>query len=172
MNVSVENQREELKSMMRKTKDSRYFERYQAVYLYLGGYIMKKIAEIIGRHPVTVSIYISNYNESGIEGLELGHSTGKPSKLSEEQKAILLKTVSTQVPADVGFTAKYNWTLALIVEYVKNEWGISYSLRGMSLILHALGLSYTRPTYTLEKADPEKQKEFSEVTFPALKKSF
>ncbi|MGE7921287.1 helix-turn-helix domain-containing protein [Viridibacillus sp. NPDC093762] len=76
----------------------------------------------------------------------------------------------TLFPADVGFTARYNWILALIVDFVEEKWGISYSLRGMSRILEQLGLSYTRPTYTLEKADPEKQKVFVEETFPALKK--
>ncbi len=30
----------------------------------------------------------------------------------------------------------------------------------MTIVLKRLGLSYTRPTYTLAKADPEKQKQF------------
>jgi putative transposase len=158
--------------MMKNAKDRRRFERYQAVYLHLDGYKMKEIAKIIGRQPVTVSSYISNYKKMGIEGLVLKYSPGKPSKLSKDQKDILVETVATKIPADVGFTAKYNWTLALVVEFVKNKWDIAYSLKGMSLVLHSLGLSYTRPTYTLEKADPEKQKEFTEITFPALIKAF
>lgn len=39
-----------------------------------------------------------------------------------------------------------------------------------SRLLARQGLSYTRPTYTLEKADPEKQSVCVEETFPALKK--
>lgn len=169
--MATYNQIDEVKKAMRCVKDRRHFERYQAVYLYLSGYKMKEIAQIIDRIPETISIYISTYKENGLEGLALGHSTGKPSRLSKEQKAILLETISTQVPADVGFSARYNWTLALIVEFVKEKWGIPYSLRGMSRILEKLGLSYTRPTYTLEKADPEKQKVFVEETFSGLKKN-
>lgn len=75
------------------------------------------------------------------------------------------------MPADVGFEARQNWTLALIVQHVKAETGHSYSLRGMSIMLKRLGLTYTRPTYTLEKADPEKQREFTEETFPRYKKN-
>ena len=41
----------------------------------------------------------------------------------------------------------------------------------MSDILHGLNLSYTRSTYTLEKADPEKQKEFVDHTFTDVKKA-
>lgn len=164
------NQIDEVKEALRCVKDRRHFERYQVVYLYLSGYKMKEIATIIDRTPETVRVYISTYKEKGLEGLGIGHSTGRPANLSKEQKAILLETVSTQVPADVGFTARYNWTLALIVEFVEEKWEITYSLRGMSRILENLGLSYTRPTYTLEKADPEKQKVFVEETFPAQKK--
>lgn len=162
---------EEMKTAMRVAKDRRHFERYQAVYLYLTGYRRQEIAQIIGRTSETVGIYIASYKENGLEGLRLGHSTGKPPKLSASQQAILLETISTQVPADVGFIAKYNWTLALAVQFVQEEWGVSYSLRGMSQVFERLGLSYTRPTYTLEKADPEKQRVFVEETFPVVKKS-
>ena len=132
---------------------------------------MIEIAAIINRNRVTVSDYIAAYIEGSIEGLTPGQSTGKPSKLSSEQTAILLEIISTKVPADMGFEARYNWTLALIVEFVKDKWEVTYSLRGMSLLLEGLDLIYTRPTYTLEKADPEKQRVFVEETFPALKKS-
>ena len=39
----------------------------------------------------------------------------------------------------------------------------------MAVILHRLNLSYTRPTYVLKKADPEKQEIFK-FDFEALKK--
>lgn len=78
--------------------------------------------------------------------------------------------MSTKVPADVGFTARYNWTLSLAAQFVKKKRDISYRVRGMSGVLHALGLSCTRPTYTLNKADSENQKVFVEETFSELKK--
>lgn len=165
------NEIDEVKKAMHDAKDRRHFERYQTVYLYLTGSQMKEIARIIGRIPETVGIYIATYKDHGLEGLTLNHSTGRPSHLSAEQTALLIETIATKVPADVGFTARYNWTLALIVEFVKNKWDVTYSLRGMSRLLERQGLSYTRPTYTLEKADPELQRVFVEETFPALKKS-
>lgn len=165
------NEIDEVKKAMHDAKDRRHFERYQAVYLYLTGSKIKEIARIIGRIPETAGIYITTYKDHGLEGLTLNHSTGRPSHLSAEQTALLIETIATKVPADVGFTARYNWTLALIVEFVRNKWGVTYSLRGMSRLLARQGLSYTRPTYTLEKADSEKQRVFVEETFPALKKS-
>lgn len=82
---------------------------------------MREIPRIIGRMPETIGIYIATFKENGLEGLAPGHSTGRPPNLSKDQKAILLETVSTQVPTDVGFTARYNWSLALIVEFVKKN---------------------------------------------------
>ena len=96
----------------------------------------------------------------------MGYSPGKPPKLSTEQYALLTDTIAKKVPADVGFSATYNWTLLLIVQWVEKEWGISYSVRGMSKVMERLDFSYTRPTYTLENADAEKQRIFKEETFP------
>ncbi|WP_442956445.1 helix-turn-helix domain-containing protein [Paenibacillus sp. YIM B09110] len=74
------------------------------------------------------------------------------------------------VPHDVGFTAKFNWTLGLIGEYISREFEKSYSIRGISKLMHRMGLSYTKPTYTLAAANEEKQRLFVETTFPRLKK--
>jgi len=41
----------------------------------------------------------------------------------------------------------------------------------MLYVLYRLNLSFTRPTYTLAKADPQKQEEFKEK-FELLKKPF
>jgi transposase len=70
------------------------------------------------------------------------------------------------LPHEVGFTAKFNWRLHFIGEYVKQEFGKTYSIRGVSKLMHRMELSYTKPTYTLAAADGEQQKEFVETTFP------
>jgi len=155
---------------MRETKNRRLYERYQAIYLWLNGYKQKEIAHIIQRDVSTIREYRKAYEAGGISALEMGHSSGKPPKLSAEQRAILAEMLASKTPAEMGFPTTANWTLSLIVQWVEREWQISYSLRGMSFVLHHLGFSHTRPTYTLEKADVAKQKEFVEQTFPALKK--
>ncbi|WP_430057147.1 helix-turn-helix domain-containing protein [Paenibacillus alvei] len=74
------------------------------------------------------------------------------------------------MPHEVGYTAKFNWTLGINASYILREFGSSYVNRGVSKLMHQLDMSYTKPTYTLEAADEEKQKEFVEGTFPGLKK--
>ncbi|MNI32866.1 hypothetical protein D3C73_867900 [compost metagenome] len=100
----------------------------------------------------------------------MNHSPGAPVRLTKEQQEKLKQTIVSSVPHDVGFTARHNWTLEIIAALIKREFGVTYSLRGISKMMHRQGLSYTKPTYTLAAADEEKQRIFTESTFPNLKK--
>jgi transposase len=100
----------------------------------------------------------------------MNHSPGAPVRLTPEQQEQLKRTIVESVPHEVGFTARHNWTLEIIADYIKREFGPAYSLRGISKMMHRQGLSYTKPTYTLAAADEDKQKAFAQTTFPSLKK--
>lgn len=163
---------EKVTEAMKQAKERRMYERFQAIYLYLKGTSMTAIAEILNRNRMTVSSYIRAYESGGLAALQVKHSSGAPTRLTKEQQEQLKQTVAYSVPHEVGFTAKHNWTLDLIAAYVEREWGYRYSLRGISKVMERLGLSYTKPTYTLAAADPEKQHHFAETTFPNLKKNY
>lgn len=142
-------------------------ERYQADLLHLKGHTN---VGIIQGNRVTVGIYINAYKDGGLTGLRMGVSTGKPSSLSLEQQAVLRETIATKTPADVGFSAKYNRALSILVQSVKCKWYIPYTIPDMFKLLKRMGFSHTRPTYKLEKADAKKQEIFMNETFPTLKK--
>lgn len=161
---------EELEKRMKHEQERRMFERYQTILLHYKGKKVKEIAEILGRCKPTIRTYIKTYKHSGLDGLQMKFSTGAPVQLTKEQQDQLKQIIVKHLPHEVGFTAKHNWTLLLAAEYVKREFGQSYTLAGMSKLMHRLGLSFTKPTYTLAAADEAKQKEFIEVRFPMLKK--
>jgi transposase len=119
----------------------------------------------------TTAGYIHSYEREGLEGLSLGQSPGKPHGLTDEQERILADTVANKRPVDVGIEAKYTWTLKLAMLFVEREFGERYTEKGMSVLLHRLGLSHTKATYTMELANPEEQQTFTSKTFPALKKA-
>jgi transposase len=96
-----------LQAAMKSAKGRRDFERHQAVYLSLKGYKQKDIADITGRCVGTIRHYTRSYQEGGMALLQIGHSSGKPSKLTAGHKQTLLETVAYQHPADVGFPARY-----------------------------------------------------------------
>jgi transposase len=146
------------------------FERYQTVRLHLLGKDNAEIAISIGRKESTVNTYLRQYRKQGLDGLQMKFSPGPPEQLSKEQQERLKKTIMDSVPHDVGFTARFNWTLQIIAEYINREFGKPYSIRGVSKLMHRMNLSYTKPTYTLAAADEEKQRMFVETVFPSLKK--
>jgi transposase len=160
----------EVEKCLKQEQSRRMFERFQTVRLYLLGYTQQQIATIIARSEKTVNTYLQCYEASGLEGLQIKFAPGRRERLTKEQQVELKQAIMGFLPHEVGFTAKFNWTLELICEYIKREYGANYSIRGASKLMHRLGMSYTKPTYTLAAADKEKQSEFVETTFPALKK--
>ncbi|MHB1650846.1 MAG: helix-turn-helix domain-containing protein [Desulfitobacteriaceae bacterium] len=58
----------------------------------------------------------------------------------------------------------------MIREWIKRNYDVEYSQSGMADTLHRFNLRYSRPTYTLKKADLEKQENFINE-FEVIKKN-
>ena len=111
---------------------------------------------------------ISKYNNGGLDGLSPKLSQVRPAQIPEQEKELAL-VITTKTPDEVGFPNRKNWYINIVQQWVKNTWDVKYSHRGMAEVLYRLGLSFTRPTYTLAKADPKKQEQFKQ-DFELLKK--
>lgn len=168
--MNVDSKIHELSEAMRTTESIRLYERYQAVKLVLEGFQIKEVARMTNRDPHTIGNYVKSYKKGGIEALQPKKQSGRPKRLTQAQEEELREIVAFKTPEEVGFPARANWTLSLTSQLIARKWGFTYSLKGTANILHRLGLSCTRPTYTLKKADPKKQESFKTETFPELKK--
>lgn len=146
--------------LMKKCKDTRVKERFQTILLFLNQYQPKEIATIVQRSLSTVYNYINLYLSLGLKGLRPKHSPGRPCLLTGDQQKKVYDTVAFCVPKDVGFPVEMNWTAPLVKKWIGQQFGVKFSVRGVLRLLHHLGLSCTRPTYSLANADPQKQQEF------------
>lgn len=172
MYIKNTNEKEEikaLKKLLRTTNNKRMHIRYHVIILHYRGYTNAHIAKVMELNPHTVGIYVNSYKQYGIEGLQMGKSSGSPRFLSQEQEAKLYEVITTKTPDEVGFGYRKNWNASIACKWVKDNFNIQYSNRGMLQVLHRLNLSYTSPTYTLAKADPIKQEAFKQE-FEVLKK--
>ena len=151
-------------------KNAKQKKRYDTVLLYMEGYERKQIAEILHIPYRTVCAHITSYQKGGMDALLLIKHTGAPKKLSDEQEHTLIHIISTQTPEEAGVGIFANWTSSLAGKLAEDRFGVTFSDRGMRNLFDRVGLSYTRPTYTLEKADPEKQRQFRK-DFETLKKT-
>jgi transposase len=161
---------EEIKEAMKQNKDKRMHIKFLVIINHLYGLQNVEIALNMGLCAHTIGTYIRKYKEGGLDNLHPAPKSGAPHMLSEEQQKQLVQIVTTQTPDEVGFSFRKNWNAILIKEWVKNNFQVEYSHSGMLYVLHRLNLSFTRPTYTLAKADSHKQEAFRQK-FDLLKKS-
>lgn len=159
-----------VKEAMNAEKKARVYKRYQSLYLYMSGKTCNEVAEIVGLNKASVSRVNQLYKKEGLAGIPDKPIAGRPSRLTKEQLTDIKDLILNKRPVDVGFPAEFNWTSELIAKYIKKEYGFDYSVRGVTGMLKRLGLSYTRPTYVLAKADKQKQEQFKE-DFKKVKKT-
>ena len=161
---------EAIKAAERSEKDKATLKRLLIVRLLLVGYSIEQVMQIVNCSQKTVYNCQIKYKANGLTGLSTKPKPGRNKKLTEEQERELYEVIKTKLPSEVGFAPFANWTSSLAVQWVKANYGIEFSDRGLRNVFERIGLSYTRPTYTLKKADPEKQAEFI-AEFERIKKT-
>lgn len=169
-NQPVNSETEKFVQLSKKEKNVKQKNRYDAVLLYLEGRSRREISEVLHIPRRTVSGYISLYAEGGAEALLIRKQPGRTKFLTDEQEKELFHIISTCTPEEAGVGIFANWTAPLACRLVEERFRVKFSERGMRDLFYRIGLSYTRPTYTLDKADPEKQDAFRQQ-FEDLKKT-
>lgn len=158
----TEQEIEKLYSLSKQEKNAKQKRRYDVVIAHFEGHNHALIAEMFHVSSRMITQCVSDYKKNGFEGLILKKSSGRPKHLTDKQEKELYDTIATMTPEEAGLGIFANWTASLACHFVKEKYGVIFSERGMRNLFERIGLSYTRPTYTLEKADPEKQEAFKE----------
>lgn len=167
--VDIDKLIDEVKNVMKVEKNVRMYKRYSVILKHLQGISNKDIAKMELLEVHAVGNYIKKYHDGGLDALEIKYSPGAPRKMKPEQESRLVEIITNNIPEQLGFGNLCNWTIAIIQQLIKNEFNIEMCHSGVATALHRLNLSYTRPTYTLAKADEEKQLKFID-DFEVLKK--
>ena len=109
-NLNIEIQA--VKTAIKENKNLRMHKRYMVILHHLKGHLNTEIAEMELLCTITVGRYINNYEEHGLDGLIMHHSTGAPRLLSDEQEKTLVETITNNTPDEVGFISRKNWTIS------------------------------------------------------------
>lgn len=125
---------------MKRVKDRRMYERYQALYLHLKGYSLEQIADVQNRHVKTIKSHIKVYAEGGIDALVMNFSPGAPQRLTESQVEGLAQIINGSSPKRRGYSNGSRWTLQAIASCIMAEFGLCYSLKGVSKLLQRHGI--------------------------------
>ena len=141
-----EDELSQLKVMERSLKlEKRYSDRARVILLSLEKKTLDEIAVAVGLSRIAVNQWRKRFREMGLEGLRDLPRSGKPAKITPEQKALVIKTACEK--PEEGYT---NWSHARIGEKV----GISRSR--VQQILKQADLKPHKTEYWCGKSsDPE-----------------
>ena len=141
---------ETLQEAHRASREKRQADRIKTVLLLNWEYSFAEITKILMLDNSTLRKYYREYEEGGLDELLTDHYVGTSSRLGEQQEAELKKHLDTKL-----YTKAEE-----VVEYVKDRYGVEYTVNGMTQLLHRQGFVYKKPKRIPGKFDAEKQQEF------------
>lgn len=149
---------EDIERLYKEEKDGDMKLRYLAMLKFFEGYTSLDVANMLHVAGSTVREWLGRYNQYGHTGLIPQKRGGSESKLNKEQ----LERVSQALqhsPRENGYN-KSNWSIILLKRWISREFGVSYSMSGLTELVHKLGFSLQRPKKQCKAADPKKQEQF------------
>ena len=149
--VMTAEQRAEVETAQRQSRNVRQWKRYQAVLLRAGGMPLAVVAQTLGCSRVSVSKWTKAWREAGVAGIREGVPPGAVRRL-DAAGAQRLTEVLTSDPQAAGYAAT-GWTVPLLqTELAKGGWRASG--RTIRRPLHRLGWVWKRPRFVLGRPDP------------------
>ena len=117
--ISSEEDEEQLHTALKEALKPYIYRRLLIIQFSAQGKGVVELASLFRLHPLTIRKYIHAYNRDGIQGVVPADKSGRPCKLSltkDQWLDILHRAPTRYLKLD---TPCYNWTLELIVGYVK-----------------------------------------------------
>ena len=161
--IITEELQEEVKLLLKQTRNSVVKERLVAVSLYISNNMaMKDIAIALGRNSDTIGRWLSSFFESGIEGIADNRGGDHKSYLTDENKQELKDIIVNTYPIIYK-----GWDGWLIVDLIQSRYGVTYTRGGVYALMKSLKISHKIAT----KIDPKKSEEKIATWKEELKKT-
>lgn len=142
--------------------------RLHAAELFEAGLESKAIAEQLRVTRKSVNEWRRVWREGGVEALLSKGPGGYRCRLDQDQIAILEFELD-RGPAWHGWDEDQRWTLARVVTLTLELFGIEYTLRGMSYLLHRLGWTPQVPAHRAAERDEETIATWVREAWPDIK---
>ena len=141
-----------LKEGHRASRQRRYADRIKSILLLNKGYSFEETADILMVDDSSVRRWNSQYQAHGIDVLIEDNYQGSSAHLLPFQ----------EVELDIYLQENTFLTAKEVVAFVEDKYGISYSVSGITQLLHRLGFTYKKAKKLPGKANAERQKAFAE----------
>ena len=124
------------------------------------------VAEQLSVGEQTVRDWLHAFIVSGVDGLVDRSRSGRPAKLTAEQRRHVKDVILTG--PDPSEATSACWTARRIADLIARTFGVSYAPRYVCHLLDRLGLSYQRARFSSDHLDPDAQVIWLEETWPAI----
>lgn len=149
--VITEELQEEVKLLLKQTRDSVVKERLVAVSLYVtNNMTMQNIAITLGRNSDTIGRWIAKYFEGGIDAIADNRGGDNKSFLTSKEKEELKYIILNTYPIIYK-----GWDGWIIVDLIKTKYNVTYTRGGVYALMKSLGITHKIAT----KIDPKKSEE-------------
>lgn len=142
--------------------------RQQAVKAAREGATVASIAAAFGVSTRTVFNWLAQFAEGGQNALLAKPIPGRPPKISADEMRWIAQAVRDNSPQQFKFEFGL-WTLSLISELIKRQFGKSLALASVSRVMKLLGFSVQKPLYQAWQQDTQLVHEWETKTYPAIK---
>ena len=154
---------EEGKKIIATDRDTKFLFRVTMVNLVLSGMTSSELSNYCGVDERTISGWVAKVDDDGFDSLRAVKQTGRPSKLSNDQKE-KIKCAILKDPSIYGYS---NWDGPSLSNFIQREFDVKFSVRACQKLMHELGFSLIRPqTYpSLGESDDDARDAFKkEIT--------
>jgi transposase len=144
-------ERTQLEALARTTKDKKTADRIRIILALADGYRAKDIATIFRIDEDTITKWKNNYRKRRLfsDWLATRHS-GYDGKLGRDQQQEIEHYVETETIVDA----------AVVVDFIEQHYGLTYTVNGVTKLLHRLGFVYKQTTLIPGKLDEARQAAF------------
>jgi transposase len=142
--------------------------RMQGVKMVGAGYAVSEVASFFGVTSRAVFKWLATFAQSGQNGLVAKDGAGRPPKVNADQMRWIAWTVRDSTPNQYCFEFGL-WTLGLIGEVFKRQFGMTLSKPTLSKIMKQLGFTPQRPLYRAYEQDAIVVQHWLDTDLPVLR---
>jgi transposase len=141
--------------------------RFAAAEMFAAGIAPPQVARRLRVSRKSAYAWHHTWQAGGVEALASKGAQGLPCRLDAGQPARLEKELE-RGPAAHGWVEDQRWTLARVATLIHRLFGVSYTLKGVSLLLHRMGFSPQVPLRRAVERDEEKIATWRKETWPRV----
>eukprot|EP00825_Cyclidium_porcatum_P025944 TRINITY_DN28060_c0_g1_i1.p1 TRINITY_DN28060_c0_g1~~TRINITY_DN28060_c0_g1_i1.p1 ORF type:complete len:157 (-),score=3.92 TRINITY_DN28060_c0_g1_i1:39-509(-) len=127
-----------IRSLLRKDPNYLVGIRLYAIYLVSLGQSSRKLESLFNVSYKQITNWVHRFEQQGLEGLHDKPGKGRKSKLTAHQKDEIREYIISNEPLLNGYDSNY-WTVPMIQEFIKKQYGIDYQKAHIYNILRDMG---------------------------------